>query len=63
MDGTQDINVTPLRRVVRTARSPMNNHQWCLELECGHDAWVTAKRQPRRTVFGCEKCRSTFKVV
>ena len=35
------------RRVVRVLRSPMNPHRWCLELECCHDVWVTAKSSPR----------------
>lgn len=35
------------RRIIRVTQSPMNTAQWCIELECGHDVWVTAKRRPR----------------
>lgn len=42
------------RGVVRVTRSPMNPLRWCLQLECGHDIWVTAKTKPARKFEYCE---------
>lgn len=47
----------PMKRVVRAYQSPMNPHRWCLELECGHEEWVTAQRRPRAKTAACYKCR------
>jgi hypothetical protein len=35
-------------RVVRADRSPLNSKQWLVELECGHEGWVTATIVPKR---------------
>jgi len=34
------------QRVERIDPSPMNRLRWCLQLACGHERWVTAKKQP-----------------
>jgi hypothetical protein len=44
------------RRVVRVDRSPLNVQQWCLQLECGHEVWKTAKRKPTATKAACHRC-------
>lgn len=44
------------RKVVRITQSPMNATRWCLELECGHDNWVTAKRRPTTQAVPCSRC-------
>lgn len=35
-------------RIVRIDRSPMNERVWVLQLDCGHDAYVTQKCRPSR---------------
>jgi len=46
----------PKSRVESVKQSPMNEGRWCLQLDCGHDEWVTAKRRPTRTTAPCSKC-------
>lgn len=43
--------------VQRVDRSPMNPYRWCLELSCGHEVWVTAKRKPTRMKAVCPECK------
>lgn len=45
------------KRVVRVDQSPMNAQRWCLELECGHECWVTAKAKPKRQTAPCGVCK------
>lgn len=45
-----------MSRVVRVTQSPMNAMRWCLELDCGHEAWCTSKRKPTRKIEPCETC-------
>lgn len=40
-------------KVVDARQSPMNERRWCLELECGHDLWVTAEKKPERKNATC----------
>jgi len=51
------------RKVVRVTRSPMNAQRWCLELECGHEAWVTAKSEPKRASADCSQCATKTECV
>ena len=44
------------RKVVSITQSPMNNKRWCLELECGHDVWITSKSHPKRNTEKCTTC-------
>lgn len=44
------------RRVVQVTQSPMNERQWLLTLECGHDQWHTARHRPSRREVRCLKC-------
>ena len=44
-----------MQTVVRATKSPMNAKQWCCDLECGHEQWVTSSRQPKRAV--CDTCK------
>lgn len=34
-------------KIVSATRSPMNFLRWFLELDCGHDLWVTRKKKPK----------------
>lgn len=45
-----------MRAVVRVNQSPLNERQWCLELECGHEKWETAKRKPQILKISCWEC-------
>lgn len=45
-----------IKNVIKVTQSPMNHHRWCLDLECGHDKWVTSKRRPTRKTTDCDKC-------
>ncbi len=40
-------------QVLRVTQSPMNPKQWCLDLNCGHEVWVTAKSRPSRKTMKC----------
>lgn len=42
--------------VERVDRSPMNKLQWCVALQCGHEAWVTRKARPTAKRMRCEEC-------
>ncbi len=44
------------RTVVRSDQSPMNKRRWLLELDCGHEVWVTTSRQPHRHQHPCDPC-------
>ncbi len=41
------------RQVVRIDQSPMNAKRWCLELDCGHEVWITSTRRPTNKKFLC----------
>lgn len=43
-------------RVLSVKQSPLNEQRWCLNLECGHEVWITAKRRPTRKLATCELC-------
>lgn len=49
-------SVTALLKAVRVTQSPMNAKQWCVDLECGHEIWVTSNRKPKKQSYPCEKC-------
>lgn len=50
------------KSIVRADRSPMNAKQWCCELECGHETWITQSRQPQvGKRVSCERCASASK--
>ena len=40
------------KRVTSATQSPMNALRWSCELECGHEAWVTRTRKPKRAACG-----------
>ena len=42
--------------VLRVDRSPLNERRWCLELKCGHEVWITSKREPQRKIIKCSAC-------
>ena len=48
--------IRPMRTVVRATRSPLNAGRWSLDLNCGHEVWVTARRKPTRRFAPCERC-------
>lgn len=43
--------------VIRVDQSPVNPKRWCLQLECGHEVWVSASKKPTTKVADCESCR------
>jgi hypothetical protein len=43
-------------KVARVDQSPVNEKRWCLELACGHEAWVTSARRPTTKVYDCGFC-------
>jgi hypothetical protein len=45
-----------LSRIVKATQSPMNARRWLVELECGHETWITSHVRPRRQV-SCDECR------
>lgn len=50
-----------IKNVVRIERLPSLSHLtsvWCIELECGHKCWWTAKRKPTVKQLRCEKCEA-----
>jgi hypothetical protein len=49
--------MNPTKRVTRIDQSPMNKLRWCMQLECGHEVWVTASRKPKFKTERCERCR------
>jgi hypothetical protein len=49
-------------RVLRVTQSPMNAERWVLDLECGHEEWVTSKRRPVRRTHLCTKCETRVAV-
>lgn len=51
--------MTPMRAVVRITQSPLNAKRWSLDLNCGHEVWVTARRRPTRKFAPCESCRKS----
>jgi hypothetical protein len=52
-------SVSVERAVTRVDRSPLNRRQWCLEMACGHEVWVTSTAKPSRKVARCERCPAT----
>ncbi len=44
------------KRVLRVTQSPMNKRRWILDLECGHELWVTSLRRPKAQTAKCERC-------
>jgi hypothetical protein len=45
-----------MKRVRRITQSPLNKLRWCLELECGHDVWITKGYRPLMHSANCIKC-------
>lgn len=50
------------RRILNVKQSPPNPLQWCCQLSCGHDQWVTAHRSPRRKFLYCDRCIAAERV-
>lgn len=46
-------NCVPVKRITQSVLNPV---RWCLDLECGHETWVTANRRPTRKTAKCERC-------
>lgn len=51
--------ITP-SRIESVKQSPMNPLRWCLQLDCGHDEWVTSNSRPARKTQRCSKCISNL---
>src|SRR5882672_1893650 len=54
--GTAMRVTKPMRTVLKITQSPLNPRRWSLDLNCGHDIWVTARRKPTRQFAPCPKC-------
>jgi hypothetical protein len=51
------MSTKPVRRAVRRIRqSPMNERVWNVEMECGHDQYITRARRPTCTTLVCNDC-------
>lgn len=50
-------------RIESVKQSPMNPLRWCLQLDCGHDEWVTSKTRPSRKTQRCGKCADKLKAM
>lgn len=44
------------RAVTRKDQSPTNPLRWCIQLECGHELWITGERPPKYQSAMCAKC-------
>lgn len=51
-----EAKIVVIKNVVRIDRSPMNELVWCIQLECNHDVFRTAKKKPTVKQLRCEKC-------
>ena len=47
--------------VLSVKQSPLNPKQWCCNLDCGHDQWITAKQRPTRKTLKCDRCAAIAK--
>ena len=47
------VDYPKMSNVVRVDRSPLNKKQWLLELDCGHEVWITSSRKPTRKSTYC----------
>lgn len=45
--------------VVRAHQSPLNDKQWLVTLECGHERWITSDGQPKAA--RCHVCEAEEK--
>lgn len=52
-----DSRPTFKRVVIRADRSPLNRQRWLLQLECGHEEWITSKSRPQRQTMTCQTCK------
>lgn len=53
----------PKSRVESVKQSPMNPRRWCLQLDCGHDEWITAQRRPQRMQHRCSMCAARARAI
>lgn len=42
--------------VLRVTQSPLNKQQWSLDLECGHEQWITSATKPNKKTMHCRTC-------
>ena len=42
----------PDRTIVRVTQSPMNARIWCVDLDCGHEVWLTQRQRPALVIKG-----------
>lgn len=49
-----------MKTVTRADQSPMNDKQWLVVLECGHERWLTSNKSPAEAkCYECEReCRA-----
>lgn len=56
MTARKPVKIPPAR-IERVTQSPMNEYRWCLDLDCGHEEWVTSQRRPTRQTIQCGRCQ------
>lgn len=54
------MRVRVLSAVTAVRQSPLNAMRWNLELACGHEVWVSAKRKPKRKRQECHPCTAAI---
>ncbi len=52
-EGRKERRGGVMAQVLRIVQSPMNPARWCLELDCGHETWITATTCPTRKTHRC----------
>lgn len=45
------------KTVFKIRQSPLNALRWSVDLECGHELWVTSARKPKAKRMQCPQCR------
>jgi hypothetical protein len=48
-------------KVESVTQSPMNGRRWLLQLDCGHELWLTATSRPQRKTAICLKCTDALR--
>lgn len=60
IDSPVRMTGTIIANVLRVTQSPMNAKRWCLDLDCGHEVWITAGKRPTRQTMKCPESVHEF---
>lgn len=47
---------TKSKAVLKITQSPLNKLRWSIDLECGHEQWVTSHTKPKKKRMLCRDC-------